>query len=96
MNGNRICSVANLELEGEGKTAKDLEGAGVGGGKGRVRGGHSNENRRGGEEVRREGRGWGVCGRWGKGTRKGRLQISEKMKEIIIRRDRKLHSKKFP
>jgi hypothetical protein len=48
------------------------------------------KTKRGCEEVRREGRVWGVCGRWGKGTRKGRLQILEKMKGFIIRRDRKL------
>ncbi len=85
VNKNGISSVANLKLEGEWKTAEDLERAGVGGGKRRVGGGCANENKRGGEEVRREGRGRGVCGRRGKGTRKGRLQISEKMKGIIIR-----------
>jgi hypothetical protein len=55
-----------------------------------VGGGCTNENKRGSEEVRREGRWWRVCGRWRKGTRKGGLQISEEMKGIIIRRDRKL------
>jgi hypothetical protein len=71
VNGNRICSFTNLELKGEGKTAKDLKGAGVGWGKRWVGGGCTNENKRGGEEVRRGGR-WSL---WEveKGNQKGRI-----------------------
>jgi hypothetical protein len=49
VNGNRICSVTNLELKEEGKMAKDLQGVGLGGGKRWVGGGCTNEDKRGGE-----------------------------------------------
>jgi hypothetical protein len=49
VNGNRISSVTNLELKGEGKTAKDFKGLGVGGGKRWVGGGCTNEDKRGGQ-----------------------------------------------
>ncbi len=52
MDRNSVRSVADLELKGEWRAAKDLERARIGRGEGGVGGGGANENERGGEELR--------------------------------------------
>jgi hypothetical protein len=90
VDGDGVGFVADLELKGERGAAEDLEGSRVGGGERWVGGWGANKNERGGKELCWQGRGRGGCRRLGKGARKGRLQISEKMKGIILRWERKL------
>jgi len=80
-----VGSVAELELEGERRAAKDLEWAGIGRGQWRVGGRGAHKNHRGGEELWREERRWVSGRRLGQGARKRGLQISEKMKGFIFR-----------
>ncbi len=80
-----VGSVADLELEGERRAAKDLEWAGVGRGERWVGGRGADKNHRRGEELWRKEWRW-VSGRWlAQGTRKRGFQISEKMKGLIFR-----------
>jgi hypothetical protein len=84
VNRNGVGSVSDLELKGERSAAENLERARVGRDEGGVGGGGANENKRGGEELgwqeRRRGSGWWLK----KGTRKGRLQISQEVKGLIL------------
>ncbi len=60
---HRVGSVADLELESEGRAAKDFEWTGIGRGEWWVgeRGAH--KNHRGGEELRQKEWRW-ISGRW--------------------------------
>ncbi len=58
-----VGSVADLELEGERRAAKDFEWAGIGRGERWVGGRGAHKNHRGGEELWRKEWRW-VSGRW--------------------------------